>query len=157
MCCPDHVNVPQRDSECFFVRHVQLNSRLDVVTIKVIPIDQPKIITGFSVIFSFVCWLRPFRVSLKFFSEIFTPHKLFPAWSGFSDSIISSKQFCCSICDWECKRVTSRKWQQHSIESAHHFSSKTDCNNTADVPSLILRTGRSAIPFVSGRWGVVAR
>ena len=27
------------------------------------------------------------------------------------------------------------------MESAHHFSSKPDCNSTADVFSLILRTG----------------
>ena len=36
----------------------------------------------------------------------------------------------------------------HSMESAHHFSSRPDCNNTADVPSSILRTALSAIPFV---------
>ena len=54
----------------------------------------------------FVCRLRPFRVSLKFFSDIFTPCKLFPPWSGFSDSIISSKQFCCSICDREYNLFT---------------------------------------------------
>ena len=37
----------------------------------------------------------------------------------------------------------------HSMESAHHFSSRPDCNNTADVPSLILRTALSAITLVS--------
>ena len=37
------------------------------------------------------------------------------------------------------------------MESAHHFSSKPDCNVTADVPSLILRTTLSAILFVLDR------
>ena len=34
------------------------------------------------------------------------------------------------------------------MEYAHHFSSRPDCNNTADVPSFTLRTALSAIPFV---------
>ena len=42
----------------------------------------------------------------------------------------------------------------HSMGSTHHFSSKLDCNNTAEVPSQTLRTALSAIPFVSDRWGV---
>ena len=37
------------------------------------------------------------------------------------------------------------------MESVHHFSSKLDCNSTTEVPSLILRTALSAIPFVSRR------
>ena len=41
--------------------------------------------------------------------------------------------------------------RKHSKESAHHFSSRPDCSNTAEVPSLILRTVLSAIPFVSER------
>ena len=40
------------------------------------------------------------------------------------------------------------------MESAHHFSSRPDCNNTADVPSFTLRTALSAIPFVSDLYGV---
>ena len=38
--------------------------------------------------------------------------------------------------------------------SAHHFSSRPDCNNTADVPSFTLRTALSTIPFVSDLCGV---
>ena len=38
------------------------------------------------------------------------------------------------------------------MESAHHFSSRPDCNNTAEVPSFTLRTALSAIPFVSDLW-----
>ena len=40
------------------------------------------------------------------------------------------------------------------MESAHHFSSRPDCNNTAGVPSFTLRTALSAIPFVSDLRGV---
>ena len=39
------------------------------------------------------------------------------------------------------------------MESVHHFSSRPDCNNTADVPSFTLRTALSAIPFVSDLCG----
>ena len=40
-------------------------------------------------------------------------------------------------------------WYVHSMEPPHHFSSKQVCNSTAEVPSFILRTTLSAIPFVS--------
>ena len=57
--------------------------------------------------------------------------------------------------------VTSARWswtfrgfQEHSIESDHQFSFRPDCNSTADVPSLTLRTALSAIPLVSDRCGV---
>ena len=42
----------------------------------------------------------------------------------------------------------------NSMESAHHFLSRPDCNNTAEVPSFTLRTALSAIPFVSDLCGV---
>ena len=50
--------------------------------------------------------LRLLRVSLKFFSEVFTPYRLVQPQSEFSDTTVSSWQFCRSICDWECKLVT---------------------------------------------------
>ena len=67
---------------------------------------------------------------------------------------------------WQTKLWHKNK--TNLIESTHHFSSKPDCNSTADVPSLILRTALSAVPFVSGfskylvpfvsdRWGVEGR
>ena len=37
---------------------------------------------------------------------------------------------------------------------AHHFSFTPECDSTAEVPHLILRTAHSAIPFVSDRWSV---
>ena len=36
---------------------------------------RPEVAAGFSVVFCF-CWLRPIRVSLKFFPEIFTPNRM---------------------------------------------------------------------------------
>ena len=56
MCGPDHVNIPQWYGECFFLRHVELNSTFDVMTISVIPFDRPKIVAGFSVIISSIGW-----------------------------------------------------------------------------------------------------
>ena len=85
-----HVNVVQWKWERFFFRHVELNSRF----------------AGFSVIFCFVCRLTLFRVSLKFFSEIFASYKLVPPQSGFSDSTASSRQFCCSVFEWEFEMFT---------------------------------------------------
>ena len=39
------------------------------------------------------------------------------------------------------------------MESVKHFSSRPDCNYTAEVPSVTLRTALSAIPFVSDLCG----
>ena len=47
-----------------------------------------------------------------------------------------------------------RRQVQHSMESAHQFSSRPDCKNTAEVPSFHLGTALSSIPFVSDRCGV---
>ena len=41
-----------------------------------------------------------------------------------------------------------------AVESAHQFSFRPDCNNTAEVPSFTLRTALSAIPCVSDLCGV---
>ena len=49
---------------------------------------------------------------------------------------------------------TTSPLQAHSIQSAHHSSSRPDCISTADVPSFALRTAGSAIPFVSDLCGV---
>ena len=38
------------------------------------------------------------------------------------------------------------------MESAHQFSSRPDCNNTAEEPSFTLRTVLSAIPFFRSVW-----
>ena len=93
-------NVFQWDWECFFFRHVELNWRFNVMTINEVTFDWPEVFPGFSVIFCF-CRLRFFRDALKSSS----PYKLFPPTSGFSDSVVSSKQFSCSICGLESESV----------------------------------------------------
>ena len=56
-------------------------------------------------------------------------------WSfkWFSDSslikCLPDKRFC-----------MFRRWVKHSMESAHHFSTRPDCNNSADVPYLCTPT-----------------
>ena len=89
----------QWNTECFFLRHVELNSRFSMMTINGVTLNWPKVIPGFSVIFWF-CWSRLFRFALKSSTEIFTPHSMFSPKSGFSDFIVSSKQFRCTICKW---------------------------------------------------------
>ena len=77
MCGPGHVKKCQWDWGCFFFRHAELNSKFDVMTTDEVTLNRLEVGTGFSVIFCF-CRLRPLRVSLKFFPEIFTPNRLFP-------------------------------------------------------------------------------
>ena len=98
---PSYINVFQWIWVCFFLWNAELDSSF--VTITEVTLDRPKIATGFSVISCF-CRLRPLLVALKFSSEIFTPYRLFAPQGGFSDSMTSSKQSCCSICDWGKKR-----------------------------------------------------
>ena len=69
--------------------------------------------------------------------------------SNGSPNRFSNRIFTSAKMSWTFSRE-----QQHSTESAHHFSSKPECNNTTDVPSFILCTALSAIPFVSDRWRV---
>ena len=71
------------------------------MTINEVTLDRPEVFSGFCVLFCFAYWLRLLRISLEAFSRIFTPYRLGPPWSGFSDSVVSSKQLCCSICYWD--------------------------------------------------------
>ena len=50
---------------------------------------------------------------------------------------------------WHSADGSDIPWTPHTI-----FSSRPDCDGTAEVPSLILRAALSAMPFVSERWGV---
>ena len=72
----------------------------NVMAMDEVSLDRPEVGTGFSVICGF-CRLRPLRFALNFSTEIFTACRLFPPWSGYSEFVLSSWQFCCSICDWE--------------------------------------------------------
>ena len=97
---PCHVNVFQWHRECFFLWHVDLNSRFIVMTIDEVTLDRPKVGTGFCVICGF-CRLRLSRFTLMFSAEFFAPHGWFPSWSGFSEFVVSPRQFCCTTCNWE--------------------------------------------------------
>ena len=74
-------------------------------------LKRPKIVTGFSVISRF-CRFRLSRFAFKFSTEIFAPYGLFPPWSGFSEGVVSSKQFYCAICNWEYE-LFSPLWYQY--------------------------------------------
>ena len=52
-----HVNVFQRNRECFFTRHIELNSRFIVMTVDEVTLDRPEVFPGFSAISRF-CRLR---------------------------------------------------------------------------------------------------
>ena len=51
--------------EWFFFRHVELNSRFNVMTLNEVSFHWPEVVPGFSIIFCF-CRLRPLRVALRF-------------------------------------------------------------------------------------------
>ena len=103
MCSPGHVSVFQWNCECLFFRHVVLNTRFNMTTINVVFFDRPKIVAGFCAMFCFVYWLRLVRTSLKISTEFFVWNRLVPQKSRFWDSMISSRQCYCAICDREDK------------------------------------------------------
>ena len=72
----------------------------------------------------------------------FSSNWVFPYQGGCSQFLISCRMFDSFICSWT--GITF-----HRI---YEFSSRRDCNNTADVPSFTLRTALSAIPLVSDLW-----
>ena len=83
-----------------------LNSRFTVMTIDEVTLNRPEVFPGFSVIFWF-SRLRPVQPALKFSTEIFTPYRLFPPWSGFSEFVVSSEQISCTICHWEFLKMST--------------------------------------------------
>ena len=87
-----NINILQWSRECFFLRHVELNSRFIVMTIDEDTLDRLEVGTGFSVICGFYR-LRLSRFALKFSTEIFAPYGLFPPQSGFSEFVVSCWQF----------------------------------------------------------------
>ena len=109
---PDHINVFQWKRECFFFRHIELNSKFLVLTKDEVTLKRPKNFPGFSVTFLF-CRFRLFRFALKLSTEIFAPYKLFPLLSGFSEFVVSSSQVCCTIFCWEFQ-VFSPLWRQYT-------------------------------------------
>ena len=75
MCNSGNVNAFEWDCECFFFRHVDLNSKFIVMTTDEVTLNRPEIGTGISVICWF-CRLRLAQLTLKFFSEILTRYKV---------------------------------------------------------------------------------
>ena len=136
--------------QCFFsgigiflsAHNTELNSRFNVLTIDRVTFNRPKVSLGFSVIFCF-CLLRPFLFALKFSTESFAPHRLFPPLSGFSEFVISDWQFCGAICYWE-QDFFSPLWRQHffCIDSSrmdfwcvHVFQSLNVCDQNVSFPN----------------------
>ena len=109
-------------NDSFFLRHMELNSWFDVMTINVsIPFDRPKIVSGVCVIHHCVYRLRPVRFSSKIISELFASFGLVPFSGAFSDTLISSRQFCCSIFVSENEMFTIfRRNYVHCIEFSNH-------------------------------------
>ena len=62
-----------KDWEGFFLQHVELNWRFNVMTMNEVTFHWPNVSSGFSVIFCF-CRLKALRVSFKIFPEIFAPY-----------------------------------------------------------------------------------
>ena len=101
----------QWNRECVFLRHLELNSRFIVTTIDDVTLNRPELDTGFSVICC-ICRLRLSWFALKFSTDIFAPYGLLPPWSGFSEFVVSSWQFCCTICNPEYEFI-SFLWHQY--------------------------------------------
>ena len=107
---PCYINVFLWNRVCFFLWHIELNSRFIVMTMDEVTLDRPEVGTGLSVICCFWRW-RLSRFALKFSSENFAPFGLFPSWSGFSEVVVSSWQFCCTICYWEYEFISFLSWK----------------------------------------------
>ena len=76
-----------------------------------VTLDRPEVFPGFSVIVCF-CRLRLSRFTLKFSTEIFTPCKLFPPWSAFSEFVVPDKFAVPSAVG---NLFFSPLWRQHFI------------------------------------------
>ena len=141
---PSNINVLQWNRDWFFLRHVELNSRFSVMTTDEVTLKRPEVGTGFRV----TCWscqLRPSRFALNFSTKILTPYILFLSWSGFSEFVVSSWQFCCTICYWECKLFSPPLWRQHFFRSdssrmdfrcVHLFQFLNICNQNISFPNV---------------------
>ena len=105
MSRPCYINVFQWNRKCFCLRHVDLNSRFVVMTIDEVTFDRPEVGTGFSVI----CWSCQLRVSRfalisPLRSSLLTVGSRLSV--GISECVVSSNQFCCTICYWEYEFIT---------------------------------------------------
>ena len=116
---PCYINVFQWKRECFFLRHIELNSKFMVMTTDEVTLNRPEVRLGFSLI----CWFCRLTLSsftLKFTTEICAPFGLFPPQSGFPEMVVSVWQFCCTICYWGYDFI-SFLWYQNFPSSMINF------------------------------------
>ena len=90
---PDNVSVFQWYWECFFFRHMELNSWVNLMTINVIPCDRPNVVSGFSVIRQRVSWFRPVRLSSQIIVMDVVSFRVIRDGGGFSDNMKCSPFF----------------------------------------------------------------
>ena len=94
MCCSGNVDVLHRNRKWFVSRHIQFYSGFDVMAINEISFYTPEIIFSFRII---QC-----RVILKWKNFLFlSSFWTIPDEGGCFQTSISSRNFDCSICDWE--------------------------------------------------------
>ena len=80
----------------------KLSSRFNMMTIYEISLNSPKFFPSFCVIF----WLfrsKLFFIVMRFSAEILSLYDGFPSQSGFLEFVVSSWQFCWTICHMKCK------------------------------------------------------
>ena len=109
ICSPGHVDTVQWNGKWFFSWHVQIDTGFHVMTVNEIAWHGPEIIPGFTIMPRWVLkW--GWRRSVWFFSKISLFHSSFwvlPGWGGCSQTLISSTDFDCSLCEWEYKLFTT--------------------------------------------------
>ena len=97
----------------FFYRHVQFDSGFHVLTVNRISWDRPEIIFSFRIIACWVILKRSWRKPFIWFSSknflFLSSFRTIPDWGGWSQTSISSRDFDCSICDWEYE-VSTFSW-----------------------------------------------
>ena len=93
----DDINVFQWNREWFFFRHIEMNSRFNMMTINKVSLNRPKVFPIFSVIFLFFK-SKLFPIALRHSAKSLSPYGEFPSQSGFLEFVVSLWQFCCIIC-----------------------------------------------------------
>ena len=74
-------------------------------------IDQKSFLASVSSFLFWFCRWKTFRFTMKFSAEIFDHYGWLLPWSGFSESMVFTQQFRCTICNWEYE-LFSLLWNQ---------------------------------------------
>ena len=72
VCCSGNVDVLQRNRKCFFSRHVQFDSRFNVMTINEFSCNRPEVIVSFLIIPRRVVLKLGWRIQFIRISSIFS-------------------------------------------------------------------------------------